>query len=66
MWANVPEADQQAMRDTIASEVPLGRLAEAIEPAKAILWLLSTEALYITGTDLACDGGLLAKAPVSV
>jgi NAD(P)-dependent dehydrogenase (short-subunit alcohol dehydrogenase family) len=66
MWATVPKSERPAMRETIAGEVPLGRLADPSEPARAVLWLLSDEASYVTGAQLACDGGVLAKASVSV
>jgi NAD(P)-dependent dehydrogenase (short-subunit alcohol dehydrogenase family) len=66
MWANVAEAERPAVRDTICAEVPLGRLADPEEPARAALWLLSDAASYVTGSHLICDGGVLAKASVSV
>lgn len=66
MWANVPAGEVASMREMINSEVPLGRLAEPEEVAKAALWLLSDDAGYVTGAQLACDGGVLAKAAVSV
>jgi NAD(P)-dependent dehydrogenase (short-subunit alcohol dehydrogenase family) len=66
MWANVPVADQPAMRGTLADEIPLGRLAEPDEPARAALWLLSDDAAYMTGAHLVFDGGTLAKGSVSV
>jgi NAD(P)-dependent dehydrogenase (short-subunit alcohol dehydrogenase family) len=66
MWANVAEADRPAVRARLAGEVPLGRLADPGEPARAALWLLSDEASYVTGCHLVCDGGVLAKASVSV
>jgi NAD(P)-dependent dehydrogenase (short-subunit alcohol dehydrogenase family) len=66
MWANVPEAQVPEMRQRICSEVPLGRLADPKEPARAVVWLLSEEASYVTGSHLVCDGGVLAKAAVSV
>jgi len=66
MWANVADGEAGAVRDTVAREVPLGRLASADEPARAALWLLSDDAAYVTGAQLACDGGVLAKASVSV
>jgi NAD(P)-dependent dehydrogenase (short-subunit alcohol dehydrogenase family) len=65
MWAAVPESDRPAMRAQIAAEVPLGRLADPGEPARAALWLLSDEASYVTGSHLTCDGGVLAKASIS-
>jgi NAD(P)-dependent dehydrogenase (short-subunit alcohol dehydrogenase family) len=66
MWANVPDDQVEGMRDVINTEVPLKRLAEPEEIARAALWLLSDQASYITGAELACDGGVLAKASVSV
>jgi NAD(P)-dependent dehydrogenase (short-subunit alcohol dehydrogenase family) len=66
MWANVPAAEIEATRDVVRDEVPLGRLADPAEPARAALWLLSDAASYVTGTNLACDGGVLAKASISV
>jgi len=66
MWANVSAEQVAATRATVRDEVPLGRLAEPEEPAHAALWLLSDEAAYVTGAQLACDGGVLAKASISV
>jgi NAD(P)-dependent dehydrogenase (short-subunit alcohol dehydrogenase family) len=66
MWANVSPADVPATRATVAAEVPLRRLADPLEPARAALWLLSDQASYVTGAQLACDGGVLAKASVSI
>jgi NAD(P)-dependent dehydrogenase (short-subunit alcohol dehydrogenase family) len=37
--------------------VPIGRVAEPVEIAQAILFLLSPEASYITGTELTVSGG---------
>jgi NAD(P)-dependent dehydrogenase (short-subunit alcohol dehydrogenase family) len=37
---------------------PLGRLGEPAEVASLIAWLLSTEQTWITGQDIAIDGGL--------
>jgi NAD(P)-dependent dehydrogenase (short-subunit alcohol dehydrogenase family) len=54
------------MRRQVADEVPIGRLADPREPALAALWLLSDEASYVTGAQLAVDGGVLARASVSV
>jgi len=66
MWANVEPAARPAMRQRICEEVPLGRLASPEEPARAVVWLLSEESSYVTGSHLVCDGGILAKASISV
>ncbi|TFW15738.1 SDR family oxidoreductase [Massilia arenosa] len=39
---------------------PLGRVAEVSEVANAILWLSSDQASFVTGHQLAVDGGLTA------
>lgn len=66
MWANVADADVDGMRRQVESEIPLGRLADPDEPARAALWLLSEEASYVTGSHLVCDGGIGAKSSVSI
>jgi NAD(P)-dependent dehydrogenase (short-subunit alcohol dehydrogenase family) len=43
--------------DRIGATAPLGRAGEAEEVARAILWLLSEEASYTTGTMLDVSGG---------
>lgn len=43
-------------------QIPLGRMARPEEIADAVLWLLSDESAYVTGSHLVCDGGLLAKS----
>jgi NAD(P)-dependent dehydrogenase (short-subunit alcohol dehydrogenase family) len=66
MWANVPPGEVPAVRERVRAEVPLERLAEPDEPARAALWLLSDSASYVTGAQIPCDGGVLAKASISV
>jgi NAD(P)-dependent dehydrogenase (short-subunit alcohol dehydrogenase family) len=66
MWANVEPSAMPEMRRRICEEVPLGRLASPEEPARAVVWLLSDESSYVTGSHLVCDGGILAKACISV
>ena len=43
-----------------AQSTVLGRVAEASEPGQAILFLLSNESSFITGAELAVDGGISA------
>lgn len=42
----------------VVGRVPIGRIAEPEEIASAVLWLLSDEASYVTGTVLRSAGGL--------
>ncbi len=42
----------------IAAAVPMGRISEPEETARAIVWLCSDEASFITGHTLVVDGGL--------
>ena len=46
---------------TIASLHPMGRLAEPEEIAKAVLFLASDDASFITGSSLVVDGGYTAQ-----
>jgi len=66
MWNNVSAEEIPRMRDQVSKEIPLGRLAQPEDPAKAVVWLLSEESSYVTGSHLVCDGGILAKACISV
>ena len=47
-----------AMREWAAEHVPLRRLAGADEAAAAVLFLASPAASYMTGSEIAFDGGL--------
>jgi NAD(P)-dependent dehydrogenase (short-subunit alcohol dehydrogenase family) len=40
---------------------PIGRIGAAEEVAAVVVWLSSPEASFITGTDIAVDGGYLAQ-----
>ena len=49
-------------RKRLLDSIPLRRLATPEEIGRAVLFLASDHAAYITGTSLAVDGGLLAQA----
>ncbi|MEA3333685.1 MAG: glucose 1-dehydrogenase [Pseudomonadota bacterium] len=42
------------------SQIPLGRYAQPEEIAGAVLYLVSDAASFTTGTNIVCDGGMLA------
>ena len=48
------------MKKGLAKNVPLGRLGDADEIAKAVSFLASDEASYVAGVELYVDGGYLA------
>lgn len=52
-----PAAEVTALRETMAANVPMKRMGSADEVAKAVLFLASDDASYITGIDLFVDGG---------
>jgi len=66
MWNNVPRDKISEMRKQLEHEIPIGRLAQPDDPARAVVWLLSEQSSYVTGSHLVCDGGILAKASISV
>jgi NAD(P)-dependent dehydrogenase (short-subunit alcohol dehydrogenase family) len=56
------QRDPQAfVRDFINVQHPLGRMAEADEVARAIMFLAGDEASFLTGSIMAADGGYTAR-----
>jgi len=51
----------EAFTAILKNEVPMQRIAAAVEIARAVLWLCSDEASYVTGHPLVVDGGALAR-----
>jgi NAD(P)-dependent dehydrogenase (short-subunit alcohol dehydrogenase family) len=45
------------------ASVPIGRMGDAWDSAHAVLFLVSDEARYITGTEIVVDGGISAARP---
>ncbi len=69
LWVLGPVCERQAEKAGIAAEqlyanlandIPLGRVGRAAEVAKAIAFLASAAASYVTGTSINLDGGTSA------
>jgi meso-butanediol dehydrogenase / (S,S)-butanediol dehydrogenase / diacetyl reductase len=71
-WINTPfneqllaqYPDRKAVNAEIESLHPAGRLGSPEDVANTVFWLASTEASFITGQEIICDGGRLAKLPL--
>jgi NAD(P)-dependent dehydrogenase (short-subunit alcohol dehydrogenase family) len=50
-------AQQQGLLDYLASQVPMGRVGESDEIAKAAVFLASDDSSFVTGAELFVDGG---------
>lgn len=57
----IAEITADGTEDPRLARVPLGRIAAAEEIARAILFLASDEASYITGAEVVIDGGVTAQ-----
>lgn len=58
--ASTPEAKAEYMR-VRDMQVPMQKMGDAFDVAHAVLFLVSDEAKYITGTELVVDGGITAS-----
>lgn len=47
-------------RESVSPRIPLGRIAKPEEIASVALFLASADASYVTGAEIAVDGGILA------
>ena len=56
-----------AMAESLADQVPLGRLGTVADIADLVIFLASDESSYCTGSEFVIDGGVTAGlAPVSM
>ena len=61
MLSNIPDDEVRRNRQNLIDATPLRREGERMEVAKAVLFLASDDASFITGAELAVDGGFTAK-----
>jgi NAD(P)-dependent dehydrogenase (short-subunit alcohol dehydrogenase family) len=57
LWSQIPEAEREAMYENAGRGIPLGRVAEVEDVAKAYVQLMDQD--YATGTVSVVDGGAL-------
>ena len=60
---NLAENPIEAKRNALARH-PIGRFGKPEDVAKAVTWLLSDNAQFITGQMLTIDGGLVSSSPI--
>jgi glucose 1-dehydrogenase len=48
----------------LLSSIPLGRVGEAEEVARLVVWLASDESSYVTATTIFIDGGMMQARSV--
>jgi glucose 1-dehydrogenase len=62
---NRESLDEPAEVAAVEAQIPMGRIGEAAEVARAIAWLASGQASYVTGATLLVDGGITLYPPGS-
>lgn len=61
-YSEITAAIPEEHRNTFAQMIPLKRMGKAEEIANGIIWLLSDESSFVTGSTLVMDGGLSLKS----
>lgn len=59
--ARLSANDAEAFAQRVVASIPMGRMAEADEIAKGVVFLASDDASYMTGSELIMDGGYTAR-----
>lgn len=59
MWPGLSEDEIPAARREVEKTVPLGRLGQPEDVARAAVWLCTPEAGFVTGAVLPADGGAM-------
>ncbi len=50
--------NQQGLLDYLTSQVPIGRIGQPADIAKAAVFLASEDSSFVTGVELFVDGGI--------
>lgn len=59
--STLPAEKAAEMQNDIVSRIPMGRMADPAEIARAILFLACDDSSYMTGSELVIDGGYTAR-----
>ena len=65
---HVAPMNEEVMRDpgaraAVEGQIPMGRIGDPGEIARAVAWLASDAASYVTGATLVVDGGITLFPP---
>jgi len=60
---NAEMLDDPAARGVVEAQIPMARIGQVVEVARATAWLASDQASYVTGATLVVDGGMTLYPP---